>query len=325
MEHVRLGTSGLKVSPMALGLGLRGQADSAEAERLIRRAHDGGITFFDCANVYGLQDDRRNAGRSEEILGRALKPVRDDVVIASKVVSAVGPGPNDRGGSRYHIMREAERSLRRLDTDRIDVYLLHAYDAETPLEEQFRALDDLIRDGKVRYAGVCNYQSWQVDRALWTQSRINASPLVVVQNPYSLLDRSLEREMFPLVRDAGLGLMAYSPLAVGLLSGAYRRGEPAPAGSLWATRPPERLSTTLHGRVGDTIEVVRTVAGRHGVTMAQVALQWVMSRPEVTVAISGADSDAQMAENLGALTLRLTDEDLAELEAVSALENRSVT
>ena len=129
----------------------------------------------------------------------------------------------------------------------------------------------------------------------------------------------------PRVRDAGLGLMAYSPLAVGLLSGAYRRGEPAPAGSLWATRPPERLSTTLHGRVGDTIEVVRTVAGRHGVTMAQVALQWVMSRPEVTVAISGADSDAQMAENLGALTLRLTDEDLAELDAVSALENRSVT
>ena len=236
MEHVRLGTSGLKVSPMALGLGLRGQADSAEAERLIRRAHDGGITFFDCANVYGLQDDRRNAGRSEEILGRALKPVRDDVVIASKVVSAVGPGPNDRGGSRYHIMREAERSLRRLDTDRIDVYLLHAYDTETPLEEQFRALDDLIRDGKVRYAGVCNYQSWQVDRALWTQSRINASPMVVVQNPYSLLDRSLEREMFPLVRDAGLGLMAYSPLAVGLLSGAYRRGETGPAGSPGAPR-----------------------------------------------------------------------------------------
>lgn len=215
------------IGPEGLADGARtgsaGTGRQCRGRALIRRAHDGGITFFDCANVYGLQDDRRNAGRSEEILGRALKPVRDDVVIASKVVSAVGPGPNDRGGSRYHIMREAERSLRRLDTDRIDVYLLHAYDAETPLEEQFRALDDLIRDGKVRYAGVCNYQSWQVDRALWTQSRINASPLVVVQNPYSLLDRSLEREMFPLVRDAGLGLMAYSPLAVGLLSGAYRR------------------------------------------------------------------------------------------------------
>jgi aryl-alcohol dehydrogenase-like predicted oxidoreductase len=325
MEQVRLGTAGMRVSRLALGLGLRGQADVSAAERLIRRAHDGGITFFDCANVYGLQDNRQNAGRSEEILGRVLAPVRDDVIIASKVVSPVGPGANDRGGSRYHVMREAERSLRRLGTDRIDVYLLHVWDADTPLEEQVRALDDLVRDGKVRYVGVCNYQAWQVDRALWTQSRINAAPLVVVQNPYSLLDRHLEREMFPLVRDAGLGVMAYSPLAVGLLSGAYRPGQAAPAGTLWANRPPERLAGALVGQAGEIVEAVRKVAARHGVTMAQVAMRWVLSRPEVTVAISGADDDAQMAETLGAVTLDLPTEDLAHLDAVSAPVYRTVT
>lgn len=325
MEQVRLGTAGMRVSRLALGLGLRGQADAAAAERLVRRAHDGGVTFFDCANVYGLQDDRRHAGRSEEVLGRALAPVRDDVVIATKVVSPVGPGPNDRGGSRYHVMREAERSLRRLGTDRIDVYLLHAWDEGTPLEEQARALDDLVRQGKVRYVGVCNFQSWQVDRTLWVQARINAAPLVVVQNPYSLLDRHLEHEMFPLARDTGVGVMAYSPLAVGLLSGAYARGRPAPPGTLWATRPPARLADALAGPAGDVVEAVREVAARRGATMAQVALRWVLSRPEVTVAISGADDDAQMAENLGAVDLALEADDLAHLDAISAPDYRHVT
>lgn len=325
MEYVRFGRAGLMVSPLALGLGLRGQGDAHEAERLIRRALDGGINFFDCANVYGLHDDRRHAGRSEEILGRALKGVRDDVVITSKVVSPVGSGPNDRGGSRYHIMREVERSLRRLDTDRIDVYLLHAYDAETPLEEQLRALDDLVRQGKVRYVGVCNYQAWQVDRALWIQERISAAPLIAVQNPYSLLDRALEREMFPLIRDTGLGVMAYSPLAVGLLSGAYRRGEVPPPGSLWVQRPAGAFESALAGSAGDTLEAVRDVAARNGATVAQVALRWVLSRAEVAVAISGADSDAQLEENLGALEVQIPPDDLAMLEKVSAPDARTAT
>ena len=319
MEYVRFGNSGLSVSPLALGMGLRGQQDAGEAERLIRRAFDGGINLFDCANVYGFQDDRRHAGRSEEVLGRALKGVRDDVVITSKVVSAIGSGPNDRSGSRYHILREVERSLRRLDTDRIDVYLLHAFDAETPLEEQLRALDTLVQQGKVRYAGVCNYQAWQVDRAMWVQERINAAPLITVQNPYSLLDRALERELFPLLRDTGLGLMAYSPLAVGLLSGDYRRGAPPPAGSFWATkRSPEAFQKALAGGAGDTLDAVIEVAQRNGATVAQVALAWVLSRPEVTVAISGADTDEQMADNLGAMELKLPQEDLDLLERVSA-------
>jgi aryl-alcohol dehydrogenase-like predicted oxidoreductase len=318
MEYVRFGSAGVRVSRLALGLGLRGQSDEGEAERLILRAYEGGITLFDCANVYGLGDDRAYAGRSEEILGRALKGKRDDVVITSKVVSKIGPGPNDRGASRYHILREAERSLRRLDTDRIDVYLLHSFDAETPLEEQFRALDDLVRQGKVRYVGVCNYQAWQVCRALWVQERLNAAPLVTVQNPYSLLDRALETEMFPLLRDLGLGAMAYSPLAVGLLSGAYRPGDPPPPGSYWAKRSSQDFERALAGSAGETVTAVRAVAERTGATVAQVALKWVLSHPEITVAISGADTDAQMDENLGAVGLQLGPDDLALLDRVSS-------
>ncbi|HET8522913.1 MAG TPA: aldo/keto reductase, partial [Thermomicrobiales bacterium] len=211
---------------MALGMGLREQHDLDAAQRLVQRAFDQGINFIDCANVYGPGDDRAFAGKSEEVLGRVLKGRRDDVVITSKVASRIGPGPNDEGASRYHIMREVERSLKRLDTDRIDVYLLHVFVSSTPLEEQFRALEDLVRQGKIRYVGVCNYQAWQVCQALSVQERINASRLITVQNPYSLLDRHLEREMFPFVRATGTGIMAYSPLAIGLLSGIYRPDAP---------------------------------------------------------------------------------------------------
>lgn len=317
MDYVNFGTSGIKVSRLALGLGLRGQSDEKEVERLVLRAFDRGVNLFDCANVYGPRDDRANAGRSEQILGRALKGRRDDVVITSKVVSAVGDRPNDQGGSRYHILREVERSLRRLDTDRIDVYLLHAFDPSTPLEEQLRALDDLVRQGKVRYIGVCNYQAWQVARALWVQERTNAAPLITVQNPYSLLNRGLEQEMFPMVRAFGLGVMAYAPLATGLLSGAYRPGELPPEGTLWGGRRRDHFQRTLSGRAAEVLAIVGDVAERSGATIAQIALKWVISRPEITVAISGADSDAQMDENLGAVDLQLAPEDLQRLDDVS--------
>ena len=183
MDYVQFGSAGVRVSRLALGMGLRGQADEAEVERLILTALERGVNLFDCANVYGLMDDRAYAGRSEEILGRALRTHREEVVITSKVAAPVGTGPNDRGTSRYHILREVERSLRRLGTDRIDVYLLHNFDQLTPLDEQLRALDDLVHSGKVRYVGVCNYQAWQVCRALWVQDRIGAAPLITVQNP----------------------------------------------------------------------------------------------------------------------------------------------
>lgn len=318
MEYTTFGAAGVRVSRLALGLGLRGQADAHGAERLIRRAYDAGVTLFDCANVYGPLDDRANAGRSEEILGRALRDMRDDIVITSKVVSPVGAGPNDQGGSRYHILREVERSLRRLGTDRIDIYLLHAFDEATPLEEQFRALDDLVRQGKVRYVGVCNYQAWQVCRALWVQERLNAAPLITVQNPYSLLNRALEDELFPCVRAFELGVMAYAPLATGLLSGAYRVGEAPPPGSLWAEHRRGRLAGILSGPAGGVLTTVQTIAERIGASVAQVALAWVLARPEVSVAISGADTVAHLDDNLGAVALRLDPADQAALEAASA-------
>lgn len=318
MDYIQFGTAGVRVSRIALGMGLRGQGDEAEVERLILTAFDRGVNLFDCANVYGLMDDRAYAGRSEEILGRALRSRRDDVVITSKVAGAIGPGPNDQGTSRYHIMREVERSLHRLGTDRIDVYLLHHFDPATPLEEQLRALENLVHQGKIRYVGVCNYQAWQVCRAMWLQERLGLAPLIAVQNPYSLMNRALEVEMFPLVRSLGLGIMAYAPLATGLLSGVYRAGMPPAADTLWGSRRRDQFAQTLTGRAADVLSAATEVATRLGASVPQVALAWILAHPEVTVAISGADTFEQLEQNLGALDVKLTADDLQQLNDASA-------
>jgi aryl-alcohol dehydrogenase-like predicted oxidoreductase len=317
MDYINFGAAGVKVSRLALGLGLRGQSDEAEAARLIDRAIDSGINLIDCANIYGLMDDRANIGRSEEVLGKVIKGKRDDLVITSKVASPTGPGPNDRGLSRFHILREVERSLKRLDTDHIDVYLVHIFDETTPLEETVRALDDLVRSGKVRYIGCCNYKAWQVCRALWIAESIHAAPFMCVQNPYSLLNRALENEMFGLVRDRGLGVMAYSPLAVGLLSGAYVPGQPPPAGSLWGTRRADRYTSMMAGETGGVIGRVLELANELGKTPAQLAIAWVLSHPEVTVAITGADTVEQLENNLGGVGWTLDADVRAELDAIS--------
>jgi 1-deoxyxylulose-5-phosphate synthase len=317
MNYIPFGTAGVKVSRLALGMGLRGQADEATAQRLVEYAIDQGVNLIDCANIYGPMDDRANIGRSEIVLGRALKGKRDQVVITSKVASAVGTGPNDRGLSRYHILREIEGTLRRLETDHVDVYLVHVYDATTPLEETVRALDDVVRSGKARYVGCCNYAAWQVCRALWIADTYNAYQYLAVQNPYSLLNRRLEDEMFGLVRDRGLGLMAYSPLAVGLLSGAYQPGQPPPAGSLWAIRRSERFEGTMQS-VEAVVREVQRSAAELGKTPAQVAIAWVLSHPEVTCAISGADTVEQFADVLGGVGWELPGGVRQRLDEVSA-------
>jgi len=318
MDYINFGAAGVKVSPLALGMGLRGQADEAAAQRLIEHAIAQGINLIDCANVYGPMDDRANIGRSEVVLSKVLKSKRDDVVITSKVAGGIGQGPNDSGLSRYHILREVERSLRRLETDHIDIYLVHVYDESTPLEETVRALDDLVRSGKVRYIGCCNYKAWQVCRALWIADTVQATPFMGVQNPYSLLNRRLEQEIFGLVRDRGLGLMAYSPLAVGLLSGAYKPGEPAPAGSLWATRRKDIYGKTMDGYVAAVVQTLHDVAHELGKTPAQVAIAWVLSHPEVTVAISGADTIEQLDDTLGGVGWTLDAAAKARLDNASA-------
>ena len=299
MEYVNFGKAGVKVSSLALGLGLRGQDDENAAQRLIEHAIDSGINLIDCANIYGPMDDRANIGRSEVILGKAIKGKRDDVVITSKVCSHVGQGPNDYGLSRYHIMREIDRSLTRLGTDHIDVYLVHVPDATTPQEETIRALDDLVRLGKVRYLGCCNHQAWQVCKALWIADVINATPYMCVQNMYNLLNRDLETEMFGLVREEDLGVMCYSPLSVGLLSGFYSPDEPPPAGSLWERRYRDEFDRRMSGATGQVITTLHRLANELGKTPAQLAVAWVLSHPEVNVAISGSDTIKQLDDTLG--------------------------
>ena len=321
MEYVNLGSAGVRVSRIALGLGFRGKVSEAAAQRVIEHAIDSGVNFLDCANMYGsnilLGNDREpEKGTTETVLGRVLKSRRDDVVITTKVHSPVGGEPTDRGGSRYHIMREAERSLQRLGTDHIDVYLLHQFDEDTPLEETLRALDDLVTQGKVRYVGACNFKAWQVYKALWAADGLNADPIICVQNPYNLLNRDLEREMFGVVRDQGLGVMVYSPLAIGLLSGRYGSADTPPPDSPWAGRG-DGFRSLMAGGGAAVLDALRDVAYERGKTMAQVALNWVVSQPEVTVGILGSDTVEQVDDNLGAIGWELTDAEVKRLDEVS--------
>jgi 1-deoxyxylulose-5-phosphate synthase len=317
MHYVNFGSTGLKVSRLALGLGLRGQGDETAAQRLIEHAIDQGINLIDCANLYGPMNNRASIGRSEVVLGRAIRGKRDQVVITSKVASPVGPGPNDRGLSRYHILREIEGTLRRLGTDHVDVYLAHHFDPTTPLEETVRAFDEIVRSGKARYVGCCNFAAWQVCRTLWIADKGGQAPFMCVQNSYSLLNRRLEQEMFGLVRDRGLGLMAYSPLAVGLLSGAYQPDHPAPTGSLWASFGQDRYAALMAGAAGEVVRTVQTIAAEEGRTPAQVAVAWVLSQPEVTCAISGADTIAHFDDVRPALHWHLPPDQRKRLDAVS--------
>ena len=318
-EYVNFGKGGVMVTRMALGLGFRGQNNADDAKKTIAAALDGGLNLIDCANIYGLGDDRRRAGTSEVILGEVMQDRgnRDDIVITSKVSSPVAPAVNDRNTSRWHIMREVERSLKRLQTDRIDVYLIHHFDDTVGYEERTRALEDLVRDGKIRYTGLCNYQAWQVVQTLRVQDRINAGSLITVQNPYSMLNRELEDEMFPMVRTTSLGIMAYSPLGVGLLSGDYDPDRMPDNSRLWGSRRSHAFDRTIRGRAADVIRTNAEVAKRIGATPAQVAQAWVLSHPEITISISGADTAGQMQDNLGALEVVIPEEDLTKLNEAS--------
>ncbi len=318
MKTINFGSAGVKVGRLALGLGLRGQADESAAQRLIEHAIAQGVNVIDCANVYAPLDNHHNAGRAEEILGRALRGKRDDLFITTKVAGRIGSGVNDQGLARYAILREIDRSLTRLATDHIDLYLLHSYDPTTPLEETMRALEDVVRAGKVRYVGCCNFAAWQVCRGLWIADSLNATPFMAVQNPYSLLHRHLEHEMFGLVRDRGLGVMAYSPLAVGLLTGVYQPGKAPPAGTLWADKRRQYYDKLMQGPVATVINTVNHFAAELGKTPAQLAIAWVLSHPEVTLAISGADTIEQLDDVLGGVDWTLDPAIRQKLDEVSA-------
>jgi aryl-alcohol dehydrogenase-like predicted oxidoreductase len=311
MEYRRLGKAGVKVSPLCLGTGVRGELDEVRLTRTIERAIGLGINFIDCANNYGR-------AQSETILGRAIRGKRDDLVITSKVWARIGPGPNDGGLSRYHILREVERSLKKLQTDHIDIYYLHNVDPETELEETLRTMEDLVRQGKVRYVGASNYQAAQVIELLWTADRLGLEPIMCLQNQYNLLHRRLiEPELMPLCRRYGLGLMTYSPLAIGLLSGRFRREAAPPADA-----PPdtERLRQALSVRGWQVVETLIEMARGRGATPAQMAIAWILDHPEITAPIVGADRPEYVDDVFGALQIRLTREERQILDQVSQWE-----
>ncbi|MDA1258878.1 MAG: aldo/keto reductase [Chloroflexi bacterium] len=322
MEYVNFGKAGVKVSRLALGLAFRRQPDADIAERTVERAIELGINFLDCANAYGLNNDGTTRGTSEEVLGRVLKRHRGDLFISSEVYASIGNGPNDGGSSRYHILREIDRTLTRLDTDHIDLYILHEYDDSTPVEETMRAMDDLVTAGKIRYAGVSNHRAWQVIKALWTQDKLGLDPLICVQEPYNLLNRDVEAEMLPAIRSHGFGLMTYSPLAVGLLSGVYVPGEAPPAGSLYATARADLFGGAMDASARAILDVLHDVAAAHEKTVAQTAINWVLSHPEVSVAITGGDTPEHMDDNIGALGWPISDAERSRLDAVSIGQRR---
>jgi aryl-alcohol dehydrogenase-like predicted oxidoreductase len=319
MEYRTLGGSGLRVSVLAMGtmtFGGKGEfanvgsTDVDEARRQVDMCLEAGINLIDTADVY-------SDGLAEEILGQVLDGRRDRVLLATKVRMPMGRGPNDAGLSRHHVITGCEDSLRRLGTDHIDLYQLHEWDGQTPLEETLEALDLLVQSGKVRYVGASNYASWQLMKALGTAERTRLPRFVSHQIYYSLQAREAEYELIPLAVDQGIGVLVWSPLAGGLLSGKYRRDTEAPAGSRQLTdwdEPPVYDRDQLY----ETIEVLVGIAEERGLSAAQVALAYLLGKPAVSSLVIGARTAEQLADNLAAASLTLTDTERRQLDEVSA-------
>ncbi len=323
MEHRQLGRSGLKVPVLSLGTGTfggRGElfkawgtTDVAAATRLVDICLEAGLTLFDTADIY-------SDGAAEEILGQAIKGRRDQVLISTKGTFPLGDGPNDMGSSRHHLTRAVEGSLRRLGTDVIDIYQLHGFDAVTPVEEVLNTLDDLVRAGKIRYVGVSNFSGWHLMKSLGLAERYNLPRYVCHQAYYSLVGRDYEWELMPLARDQGVSAVVWSPLGWGRLTGRIRRGQPLPEGS----RLQNKLVVDVGPQVPEeylytVVDALDAVAAETGKSVPQVALNWLLQRPTVANVIIGARNEEQLRQNLGAVGWDLTPEQVARLDAASAV------
>jgi aryl-alcohol dehydrogenase-like predicted oxidoreductase len=318
MEYRQLGNSGLRVSVLSLGtmtfgggsgFSQVGAVDIEDGRHQVDLCIDAGVNLFDTANIY-------SHGASEEILGKALEGRRNNVIVATKARMVMRDGPNEGGASRYHIIRECEESLRRLKTDYIDLYQLHEWDGETPLEETLEALDTLVRSGKVRYIGCSNYSGWHLMKALGISERRGLTRFVSQQIHYSLQARDAENELVPISIDQGIGILVWSPLAGGLLSGKYRRNRQVPEGTRhfnnWGEPP-------IHdeNKLFDIIEALVEVADGRKVSAAQIALAYLVGRPAVSSVIIGARTEKQLTDNLAAANVALTVEERSRLDAVS--------
>jgi len=319
MDYRQLGRSGLKVPALSFGTGTFGgtneffkrwgATDVAEATRLVDICLDAGVSLFDTADIY-------SEGASEEILGAALKGKRDRALISTKATFRSGEGANEVGSSRFHLVRACEASLKRLGTDHIDLYFMHGFDATTPVEETLRALDDLITAGKIGYIGASNFSGWHLMKALATSEKYGLARYVAYQGYYSLVGRDYEWELMPLGLDQGVGLMVWSPLGWGRLTGKIRRGQPNTSGRIasgGAAGGPDVDGAYLY----DVVDALDEVAAEAGKTIPQVALNWLLSRPTVANVVIGARDEAQLRANLGAVGWSLTSDQIARLDKAS--------
>ncbi|HWL09865.1 MAG TPA: aldo/keto reductase [Planctomicrobium sp.] len=319
METRQLGRSGLHVPVLSLGTGTFGgtteffkkwgSTGSDEATRFVDICLEHGVNFFDTANVY-------SKGEAEKVLGAAIKGRRDQVLISSKATFPMGPGPNDGGSSRGHLLKACEESLKRLGTDYLDVYFMHGFDALTPVDETLQTLDTLIKSGKVRYIGCSNFSGWHVMKSLATSEKYGLGRYVAYQGYYSLIGRDYEWELMPLALDQGLGLMIWSPLGWGRLTGKIRRGQPLPEGRIKSggeAGGPQADEELLY----NVVDVLIEVAEETGKTVTQVALNWLLQRPSVSNIVMGARTEEQLRENLGAVGWNLTAEQVEKLDDVS--------
>lgn len=309
MHYRRLGSSGLKVS--ALGLGTNsfgGRADEATSARIIHQAIDCGVTFIDTANIYTNTE-------SERIIGQALEGRRHEVVLATKAGLVRGEGPNQKGSSRYHLQMELENSLRRLRTDYVDLYQIHTFDPDTPLEETLRALDDMVRAGKVRYIGASNYAAWELVKALGISERLGLNRYVSTQVSYSLADRTPERELVPACLDQGVGIIPYFPLAGGILTGKYTSAEQAPEGSRADKEP--RFTRFLNEDKVAFGQKLSSLANELGHSPSALSLAWLMHQPVVASVIVGATSVEQLTDNVQSASIQLDESTRSQLDQLS--------
>jgi aryl-alcohol dehydrogenase-like predicted oxidoreductase len=311
MEYRQLGRTGVQVSALCLGCMMFGRRTSPDdSYAIIDRALDAGLNFVDTADVYAR-------GLSEEITGEALRRNgrRDRVVLATKVHGRMADDdPNAAGNSRRHIVAACEASLKRLKTDYIDLYQIHRPESPTPIDETLRALDDLVRSGKVRYIGTSTYGAWQVVESLWASKELGLNRFISEQPPYNILDRRIERELVPMAQTFGIGLIPWSPIAGGLLSGKYRRGEPVPADSRYATENNPIYKARLIARVYDVVERLDAMAQSKDCTMVQLAVAWVLAQAAITSPIVGPRTLPQMEEYLGAVSVKLSVADLLAID-----------
>lgn len=315
MEYRPLGRTGVRVSPLCLGaMMFGGRTSPSDAADIIDRALDSGINFIDTANVYAQ-------GRSEEAVGAALarNGRRNDVILATKVHGRIGEGPNAMGNSRRHIIEQCHASLRRLGTDWIDLYQIHRPQPDIPIDETLRALDDLVRFGKVRYIGTSTFAAWQLVESLWVSKEYGLERFVCEQPPYNLLDRRIERELLPMARTYGFAIIPWSPLAGGLLTGKYTRNAPPPPDSRYANLDANPMyRRRMNNAIWDVIEPLEALARDKGTTISRLALAWCMHQSGVTSPIIGPRTKEQLEDNLAALDVAITDDDRQAIDRIIA-------